>query len=249
MVRKTRAVAPVRPEAETDGAVVPLEPRQRLSGAARVETILDAAAAAFAGQGFALTTRALAARLGVTQALLYRYFPSKQAIVEGVLARAARGRWQEAWTGLLGDRAIPLEARLTSFYGAYVGAMSPLRMRLFVRANLDGEGLAQRFASPLTERVLRPVVAELRHAAGLSDFAVRPLMRGERELAMALHGSLVFLAIRKHIYRMPMPDSLDEIIALQVRVYLPGALHELGRLHGASAEPELTVEQLRPRLR
>ena len=35
----------------------------------------------------------------------------------------------------------------------------------------------------------------------------RALIQGEREVAMTLHGSLMFLAIRKHIYRMPMPDG------------------------------------------
>ena len=66
-------------------------------------------------------------------------------------------------------------------------------------------------------------------------------MRGERELAMVLHGGLVFIDIRKHVYRMPMPDNLDDLLALHVRTFVPGALEELRRLHSDAAEPALTV--------
>jgi hypothetical protein len=119
-------------------------------------------------------------------------------------------------------------------------------VRLFVRANLERRDVARRFGPPLTERVLGPVVEELRAEAGLPGFAERPFLRGERELAMALHGGVVFLGIRKHVYRMPMPEDLTELVALQVRTFLPGALAELARLHDTDAEASLTVRQLRP---
>jgi hypothetical protein len=125
--------------------------------------------------------------------------------------------------------------------------MTAVGVRLFVRANLEGRPVAGRFAAPLTERVLRPLVAGLRAEAGLPGLDERPMTRGERDLAMTLHGSLMFLGIRKHVYRMPIAEDWRELVPLQLRVWLPGAIRELRRLHGASAEPSLTVEQLRPR--
>jgi AcrR family transcriptional regulator len=223
--------------------------RRRLPRGEREERIVEAAAALFAEAGFEAPTRALASRLGVTQALLYRYFPSKQRLIERVFERAfARLQSHAADPGLT-DRTISLEARLIGFYRGYLARISFTSMRLFVRAGLDGGDLARRFSVPLTERLLAPVIEELRHAAGLPGSDVRPLMRGERELAMALHAGIVFLATRKHVYGMPMPDDLSDLVALQVRTYLPGALEECRRLHGDAGEPTLTVRQLDRRRR
>jgi AcrR family transcriptional regulator len=216
----------------------------RLKPGSREPAIVVAAAEFFAEHGFGGTTRALSQRLGVTQALLYRYFPSKQALVERVFRLVFADRWEPGWSVLLSDSALPLEERLIRFYCAYHRRSSTTSMRLWMRASLDGMNFAGRYSRPLTDRILRPVVAGLRDAAGLSDFAARPMLRGERELAMSLHGGIVFLAIRKHIYRMVMPDNVDELIGLQVRAFLPGALAEITRLHGPAAESSLTVQVL-----
>jgi AcrR family transcriptional regulator len=237
------------PEPIAGRAVEAAPSRRRLPRGAREEKIVEEAAALFAEAGFDASTRELADRLGVTQALLYRYFPSKQRLIERVLEHTF-GRLQARAADLaLRDRSRPLEARLIEFYQRYLARISFTSMRLFVRAGLDGGDLARRFSVPLTERLLAPVIEELRYSAGLPDSEVRPLMRGERELAMALHGGVVFLAIRKQVYGMPMPDDLSDLVALQVRTYLPGALEELTRLHGAAGEPTLTVRQLDRRRR
>ena len=223
--------------------------RRRLPRAEREERILEAAAALFAEAGFGAPTRVLAARLGVTQALLYRYFRSKQHLIERVFEQAFTRLQGQAADSRLTDRTTSLEARLIRFYRGYLARISFTSMRLFVRAGLDGGDLARRFSVPLTERLLAPVIEELRHAAGLPGSDVRPMMRGERELAMALHGGIVFLATRKYVYGMPMPDDLSDLVALQVRTYLPGGLEELRRLHGDAGESTLTVRQLDRRRR
>ena len=223
--------------------------RRRLPRGEREKRIVEAAAALFAEVGFEAPTRALAGRLGVTQALLYRYFPSKEQLIERVFEQAFARLQSHAPDPGLSDRTISLEVRLIGFYRSYLARISFTAMRLFVRAGLDGGDLARRFSVPLTERLLAPVIEELRHAAGLPGSDVRPLMRGERELAMALHGGVVFLATRKYVYAMPMPDDLSDLVALQVRTYLPGALEELRRLHGNAGEPTLTVRQLDHRRR
>ena len=50
----------------------------RLSGAEREKHIAQEAVRFFAEVGFGGDTRELAKRLGVTQSLLYKYFPSKE---------------------------------------------------------------------------------------------------------------------------------------------------------------------------
>lgn len=216
--------------------------RLRLPRGEREEAIVQAAAGLFADQGFGVSTRDIADLLGVTQALLYRYFPSKQALVERVLAERFGGdRWNPEWDALLSDRKLPLAERLVRFYEAYRRRSTPVSLKLWVQAGLSGAHVAGRYSGKLTRRVLAPIIRELRHEAALPGFNQRGFMRGERELAMVLHGGLVFIDIRKHVYRMPMPDSLDDLLALHVRSFIPGALEELRRLHSDAAEPTLTV--------
>lgn len=222
---------------------------RRLPRGERRRRLLQEAATFFAEVGFEGTTRALAERLGVTQALLYRYFPSKQALIDATLAEVFGDRWKPEWDALLADADRPLEARLTAFYCAYHARSTALSMRLFVRAGLDGQGLPGRHGARLTDRIFAPVIAALRAEAGLPGLGEREMMRGERELAMTLHGAVVFLGIRRHVYQMPMPKSVDDVIRLQVETFVAGARQTIVKLHAAGEDTGLTVPQLTPRRR
>lgn len=215
----------------TKGAPV----QRRLPPEERRRAIVEEAARFFAERGFDGPTRALAERLGVTQALLYRYFPSKESLIEDVFRTVFADNWDPGWAAILADRSRPLEDRLVAFYRAYLGRGSAVSARLFMRANLDGVGYAKRYSVPLTERLLRPVLAECRHAAELPDVDTEPMTYDERELVMALHGAIVFLSIRRNIYGTPLPEDLSAPIAGIVRAFLPGALDELRRLHASGA--------------
>lgn len=66
---------------------------RRLKHADRRRTILDAATAAFAAKGFdGARTREIAEAAGISEALLYQHFPSKQALHEAVLEHVARAQ-------------------------------------------------------------------------------------------------------------------------------------------------------------
>ncbi len=71
--------APSRPTRATpDGA--------RPDGEARRRQILEAAIACFAERGYSgTTTRELAQRVGITEAALYRYYPSKQSLYDAII--------------------------------------------------------------------------------------------------------------------------------------------------------------------
>jgi len=227
----------------------PVRSGRRWPAAERAAWLVEEAGRLFAERGWSATTRTLARRLGVTQALLYKYFPSKQALIEAVFAARAERRRGAIQLELLADGNLALEDRLARFYDAYLKRLDAREVRLFVRGALDGYQVARRYSAPLTELVLAPMVAELRAAVDIPDLNVRPMLRGERELAMMLHGSLMFLTIRKYVYDMPMPESLDDLVALQVRSFLPGALAELRRLHEEPGRDTLKVRQLTPRRR
>lgn len=221
-----------------------LQPRRRLRPAERSRRIVEEAASFFAEHGLETSTRELADRLGVAQALIYRYFPSKQALIERVFETTFVRLWDDAWDALIADRARPLKERLVGLYIAYMERADSVAVRLFVRAGLDGADMARRYSVPLTDQMLRPVIAELRADCGLPNFERRPMMRGERELAMILHGAVVFLGIRKHVYGMPMPDDMSDLVRLQVGTFLEVARDQLRRLHTGNAEDSLMIEQL-----
>lgn len=221
--------------------------RKRLKGTARTDAIIAAAAQLFAQEGFAVSTRALAKKLDVTQALLYRYFPSKQDLIDSVYDSVFQDRWKREWDDLLNDREQSLGDRLKKFYAAYLDWTDPTSMRLFMRAGLDGRGLPGKRGAALTEQIFVAIIADLRRGAGLPDLERTALMRGERELCMMLHGSIMFTAIRHHVYAMPMTGDVSDIIGLHVETFLTGAPATLSALHLAGeGKSGLQVTQFRP---
>lgn len=81
-------MAPSSSPDRTPAAVEP--PRCRMSADDRREAILAAGRRLFAERGYQGTaTSRLAAAAGCSEAILYRHFPSKQALFAAVLARAA----------------------------------------------------------------------------------------------------------------------------------------------------------------
>lgn len=83
----------------------------RLPAAERRAQLLDAATRVFAELGFrGATTKAIAAEAGVAEALIYRYFPSKEALFIAVVDRTA-DRLVKATRGALDlHRTEPIRA-------------------------------------------------------------------------------------------------------------------------------------------
>jgi AcrR family transcriptional regulator len=206
--------------------------------------MLEAAMGFFAENGFEASTRDLGRHLGVTQALLYKHFGSKEAFI-AELMDLAFGDSRPSDPAILEDPSRSLIDRLCDFYRADTRS-DGTRMRLFVRAGLAGWPLPARRGAQLTRSVFLPVIRALRKEAGLPDVDQKPMMRGERELAMMLHASIVFLGIREHVYRMPMPADRARIVHLYAETFVPGALSALARLHGQDGVDGLVVRQLAP---
>lgn len=103
-----------------------------MAAAAREAMILVEATRFFAEHGFAGSTRELADVMGVRQALLYKYFADKMAIVEGVLSASFDKEWRAQWSK---ESATPITERAGAFLLAHADQQQ--RLRLFFRAVLD----------------------------------------------------------------------------------------------------------------
>jgi AcrR family transcriptional regulator len=175
----------------------------------------------------------VAKKARVTPAQLGAHFRSKPALIQRVMAKLFDGRWRAEWDTLLADRALPLDRRLIRFYVEYRSAMRPADSRLWTRAGLLGVHKSGKFSSKLAQRITIPIVRELRHEAGLPALDVRPVLPLEIELAGILHGGIAFINTRSHVFGMTVHGTLQEIVAMNVRVFLAGAPAELRRLHAA----------------
>src|SRR3982751_202114 len=102
------------------GGAEPAPPaRRRLRPDERERLIVAEAVKFFAEVGFEGHTRDLARRLNITQPLLYRYFPSKDALIDRVYQEVYLTRWKPSWEALIEDRTQPLEQRLIAYYRDY----------------------------------------------------------------------------------------------------------------------------------
>lgn len=193
---------------------------QRLPREMRRAQILEQATRFFAEYGLTAQTRALAEACGVSQRLLYSFFPSKAALLEEVYRTEIEGPFKAIWFVELQDRSLPVEERLVRFYEHYYEQVTTRRwLRLFLYASLAEVAMAPAYIGKIVTHTLGLIVAEAAFEQGLQaprDEAVR------QEIGWVLHGAVSHLAIRRHVYGNANPLPAPDAIALQVRVFLGG---------------------------
>ncbi len=210
----------------------PVETRRRLPRDERERLIIEEAVRFFAEVGFEGQTRALAQRLGVTQPLLYRYFPDKDALIERVYEEVFFSRWNPDWEKILVDRSRPLADRLTQFYWEYYKAIvTPEWARIFLFTGLRAPTVTRRFLEQVKSVVLLPVLAEARHEAGLPDVENVPLLEVEEHLAWNVHAGTVHISIRQCIYEFGTPSDIGYILKVQMHGAVEGLKASLRLVH------------------
>jgi AcrR family transcriptional regulator len=200
-------------------------PVRRADAAVRREQIVREAMRCFAEKGFrGTTTRELAARIGITEAALYHYFPSKEALYGAIidskmtappvvetLAELARSGDDRAVFGALAR--VVLER----------GSADPEFMRILTYTALEGHELAGPFFAvrvrSLGEFLTRYI--ERRVAEG----AFRPL--DPVFAARAFLGMLFdHLSVRSVFQQDVSQHPLEQIAATFVEIFLGGMRKE-----------------------
>ena len=197
--------------------------RRRLPPAERERLIVDGAIRFFAEVGFDGQTRELARRLGITQPLLFRYFPTKDDLIDRVYDEVYLRRWKDEWTAGLQDRSVPLEARLVRYYEDYSATIFDYEwVRIFMFSGLKGEDINRRYLRIVRERILAVICGELRFELGLPAPDERPVGPDEIDLAWSLHAAIFYVGVRKWAYREPVPDEMSVFIRRNVHIFLGG---------------------------
>lgn len=197
--------------------------RRRLSAAERRKAILDATMSLFARHGSAgVRTRDLARAAGVSEAMVFKLFPDKDALYRALLERKIAET----------ERELPLAQLAASedspevFFGRIAGTIlrrieeDPSFMRLLLYSALEGHPLAQEFDRARAEGVRSVIVSYLRRCA-----ARRRLRRVNAAVAARCFvGIVIWFAMSRSLFREKGSLSIprDRLVREVVRLFLDG---------------------------
>jgi AcrR family transcriptional regulator len=207
-------------------------PARRLPADERRAQILREAAQLFGSRGFkGTTTRDVAARIGITEAALYRYFPSKEAMYAAILdermAAADLLAPIEPLAAAGDDRGVFTELALTLLRSVEA---DPSMLRLVLYSALEGHEMAKPFQEGRIRR--------------LRDFLSHYVERRTREGAFrdvdpalgarAFIGMVVDHLIVRQVFgqRDQYPQPPEEVAEVFVSIFLDGMRAPGGRTRG-----------------
>ena len=203
--------------------------QRRLSPDDRRTEIIVKATEFFSEEGFGGGTRALARKLGVTQPLLYRYFPSKDDLIREVYRKVYLEPLKTGWDKELSDRSRPLRVRLQAFYETYTNTIFTRRwLRIYLYSGLKGLHMNRWYVGMVRDKILARIIRECRHEAGLAVQS-KPTA-AELELAWVFHGGIFYYGVRKYIYDAPVFEDKSQMISDALDIFLAG----FGRMAEAS---------------
>lgn len=195
-------------------------PRKRLSHEERKALILDRAADYLSENGFPLRTRKLAAACGISQRLIYYFFPNKSALIDEVYASAIQGPFKAIWFAELSDRSRPVADRLRHFYKDYFETLLTRRWtRLLIHSSFSKQNLAPRYISVIILRLLETIVEEVAAERAVTLPEDKPVIH---EIGWILHGAVSHLAIRRHLFHANLTVPEDLVVNAQITSFLAG---------------------------
>jgi AcrR family transcriptional regulator len=213
--------------------------RKRLLPADRRKEFIAKATEFFSEHGFAGGTRDLARCLGVTQPLLYRYFPSKDDLINEVYRTVYLEPLDTGWENLLTDRGRPLRERLQDFYVAYTNVIFSRKwLRIYLYSGLKGLDINRWYVDMVTNEILTRIIRECRHDAGLP--AQTTPTAAELELAWVFHGGIFYYGVRKYIYESNVLEDRARMIAEALDTFLAG-YKQLFATPTQSSRPQIKV--------
>ena len=203
----------------------------KLQAEDRRAMILFEAATLFAAHGFSASTSDLADRMGVRKTLLYKYFPSKEGLIEEVLQTFLNTSWLTYCSAVISDRTMSLDERLVASFTSMLENEQEKSLRLLTRSMLDGLELPRGFFNELNKMLIIPLIGEIRHTQNLENLDSLPLMESERALALGLYGSMFFYSIRRYIFKTQICDDQAALIKMYVDQFLSGTTKSLVAIH------------------
>lgn len=193
---------------------------KRLPYEERRASILEQAAEFFSEYGLTGQTRSLAAACGVSQRLLYRFFPNKAALLREVYNETILGPFKAVWMAQLTDRSHPVEERLNLFYQDYFQCVLTRKwLRLFLYASLAETEMAPDYIATIIKDLTETITRETALEQGVDLPGDPDLLH---EIGWTLHGTVSHFAIRRHLYRASQELASDKVLAMHIAAFIHG---------------------------
>jgi AcrR family transcriptional regulator len=200
------------------------QPQRRRISAERQQEIVEGAVRYFAEHGFDGNTRDLAERLGVSQALLFKYFPTKDDLIDRIYEDVFVGRWNPAWEIWLEDTSRPVDERITAFYLDYARVILNYEwVRLYMFSSLRGFDLAKRYSKILRARIFPKVIAAIRASRNLPPITKTAITPEEMEVVASLHAAIFYMGVRQWVYNIAPEMDIEASVITKVKAFLIGA--------------------------
>ena len=187
--------------------------RVRLTGEERREQILESAVAVFGRRGFeGSTTRALAREAGVSEAMIFRFFPDKAALYRAIIDRfiAASGDpFPRAAAAARDDQSV-LAALAENLIRST--EQEPQFVRLLLYSALEGHDLSRLFFEARILKVTRTLARYL--ARRMDEGALQPvppLPAAHAFIDIACH-----YALMNNLYAKTMPGRMPRSAAARL---------------------------------
>ena len=184
-------------------------PKFRRRAEARPDEVLDAALELFIEKGFAATrVEDISTRAGLSKGAIYLYFPSKEAILEGLVKRALLPIADSA-LGMLrnhaGDPRPVISAALKLVGGRLSDPKTIAIPRLMIREIINFPTFAQIYRREVLDRVIPAVQRLIQH--GIEEGYFRPV---DPELTLrSIIGPLVLHMLIAEIFGITPAGGLE----------------------------------------
>jgi AcrR family transcriptional regulator len=195
----------------------------RPSGIERQAGLIAAAASLFAEKGFnGTTTKEIAKAAGVSEALVFKYFPTKRTLYAAILAeKVTVNELLEAVESAAEKRDDHRVFTMIASYRIRPGVDSTL-LRLLLFSALEGHELSEMFFGKHHKVFFDHLAAYIR--TRIEDGAFRPvdpLLAARAFIGMVVHHRLLH-----EIFGVPMHQSHEDTVATYVDLFLTGLLKE-----------------------
>ncbi len=194
--------------------------KSRISGNERKASLIEAATVLFAAKGFNGTkTREIAERAGVSEALVFKHFPTKKHLYAAILAEQSPVPRMLSEIKKLADRREDVQV-FTLIANTIIlrGVPDPDLMRLLLFSALEGHKLSDMFFQNHV-RVFHEFLANYIDRR-IRDGAFRKV--DSLLVARAFMGMLIEHRLLTLLFRMPVSNPPETIVATFVDLFLDG---------------------------
>jgi AcrR family transcriptional regulator len=191
----------------------------RVTSQERQASLIAAAASLFAAKGFnGTTTKEIAKAAGVSEALVFKYFPTKRALYAAILAeKVTVSELLEAVEEAAKKRDDHRVFSLIASYRIRPG-VDPTLLRLLLFSALEGHELSDMFFGKHHKIFYEHVAAYVRTRIDEGAFRdVDPLLAARAFIGMVVHHRLLH-----EIFGVSMHRTHEETVATYVDLFLNG---------------------------